>query len=53
MSEINELSILLSVENKPILDLLLSLKQKHERILEIFSDTEREVKALWKPKKKH
>ena len=48
MSEIEELAILLSAENKSILDVLLFLKQKHEEFLQIFDDVEREVKALWK-----
>ena len=48
MDEITELSVLLSAQNEPILDLLLSLKQKHERLLEIYNDAEREVKGLWK-----
>jgi len=45
---VKELSMLLSKGNEPILDLLLTLKQRHERLLEIFDDAEREVKNLWK-----
>ena len=52
MQEVEELSMLLSAENEPILDILLSLKQKHERLLQIFSDAEREVKLLWKKNRK-
>lgn len=53
MDEVNELAELLSAENEPLLDLLLSLKASHERLLQIFSDVEREVKTLWKPKNKN
>ena len=48
MTEIEELSLLLS--NEPILDLILSLKAKHEEILKILSNAEREVKKIWKKK---
>ena len=48
MDEVAELSMLLSLENEPVLDVLLSLKRKHEEILQIFDDAEREVKTLWK-----
>jgi len=38
MNEIKELSTLLSSENGAILDLLLSLKRKHESLLQIYED---------------
>ena len=44
MQEVEELSMLLSAENEPLLDLLLSLKQKHEEVLQIFDDAINEIK---------
>ncbi len=50
MDEIKELAELVSPTGKNILGIMTVLKRTHGELLEIYNDTEREVKALWKKK---
>lgn len=46
-----KLKSLLSSEYQAIVDVLMLLQRTHTELLNIYNDTEREVKGIWRQKK--